>query len=178
MLPTPTTARTSASRGKGKKDERSTFLMLIAAMKLLKGMLLILVGVGVMDLMHRDVQAVVTDWIGMLHLNPNGRFAHILLLRLSSLSDGKLEFFGCGMFFYSALFLIEGIGLATCRRWAEYMTIITTGVLLPLELYELFKKPTYVRVVVLLLNSAVVLYLIQRIRRLKAVSVDARLTTT
>ncbi len=142
--------------------------MLIAAMKLFKGVLMILVGVGALDLMHRDVQAVVGDWIGLLHLNPNGRFAHILLLRASTVSDGKLEFLGCAMFVYSALFLIEGIGLAMCRRWAEYMTIITTGLLLPLELYELFRRPTTVRVVILLLNAVVVFYLIHRVRRLKA----------
>ena len=160
--------QTAVSPATSKKDERSTFLMLIAAMKLLKGLFMILVGVGVLDLMHRDVQAVVVDWMGLLHLHPDGRFAHILLLRASSLTDGKLELIGCGMFLYSALYLIEGVGLAMCRRWAEYMTIITTGLLLPLELYELIRRPTSVRVIVLLLNAAVVLYLIHRIRRLKA----------
>ena len=142
--------------------------MLIAALKLLKGLLLILVGIGALRLVHRDIRAIITEWIEVLHLNPERRFIHVLTLRLPAVTDNKLELFGLAMFLYAALFMTEGIGLALCRRWAEYMTIITTGLLLPLEIYELCRKPTPVRMILLLLNIAVVLYLIYRVRRCAA----------
>ena len=68
MPTTPSDDRLSASP---KKDERSTFLMLIAALKRLKGLLLISVGIGALRLVHRDIRAIITEWIEVLHLNPD-----------------------------------------------------------------------------------------------------------
>ncbi|PYN77642.1 MAG: hypothetical protein DMD96_23070 [Candidatus Rokuibacteriota bacterium] len=69
---------------------------------------------------------------------------------------------GC---FYSALFLSEGIGLLLRKRWAEYFTVIVTGSLIPLELYEIARRPTGVRVAVSLLNVSIVWYLARGLRR-------------
>jgi uncharacterized membrane protein (DUF2068 family) len=62
-------------------------------------------------------------------------------------------------FAYSLLEGTEGIGLAMRRRWAEYLTVIATGVLIPFEAYEVVNKVTLFRVGALLLNVAVVGYL-------------------
>ena len=51
------------------------------------------------------------------------------------------------------------------RRWAEYLTIITTGGLLPLEVYEINKHITWIKIGVLLVNIAIVVYLVARVRR-------------
>jgi uncharacterized membrane protein (DUF2068 family) len=69
-----------------------------------------------------------------------------------------------GTFFYAALLGIEGIGLLLRKRWAEYFTIITTGALLPLEGYELARHVTMVKVIVLLVNAAIVWYLVVQVR--------------
>ena len=66
---------------------------------------------------------------------------------------------------YAALFLTEGTGLLFRKRWAEWLTIIATSSLMPLELYELARKFTAVRLVALLINAAVVLYLIYLVRQ-------------
>jgi len=65
------------------------------------------------------------------------------------------------------LFLSEGTGLALAKRWAEYLTIVTTASLMPLELYEIYIHASWPRVVVLLVNIAVVAYLIVELRRTK-----------
>ena len=65
---------------------------------------------------------------------------------------------------YAALFLTEGTGLLFRKRWAEWLTIIATGSFMPLELYELIKEFTPLRLLVLLVNAAVVLFLIYRVR--------------
>lgn len=65
---------------------------------------------------------------------------------------------------YAALEATEGIGLAMRRRWAEYLTVLATGVLIPFELTEVVARPTIFRVGALLLNAAVVVYLAYRKR--------------
>jgi uncharacterized membrane protein (DUF2068 family) len=79
--------------------------------------------------------------------------------------DRKLKELSVGTFIYSAVFLTEGIGLALSKRWAEYFTIITTGSFLPLEVYELIHRATVPKGVALLLNIAVVVYLVRELRR-------------
>ena len=70
---------------------------------------------------------------------------------------------GVGTFFYAGLEGLEGIGLLLRRRWAEYLTVVATGLLLPLEFYEIARKPTGLRVAVLLANLAVLAYLIVKL---------------
>ena len=65
---------------------------------------------------------------------------------------------------YAALETTEGIGLALHRRWAEYLTVLATGVLIPLELMEVVARPTPFRIGALLLNAAIVAYLAYRKR--------------
>jgi uncharacterized membrane protein (DUF2068 family) len=76
---------------------------------------------------------------------------HVTLLALAAL-------------LYAALETTEGVGLALRRRWAEYLTVIATGVLIPFELTEVVARPTVFRVGALLVNVAVVVYLAYRKR--------------
>ncbi len=80
-----------------------------------------------------------------------GAFNHISLIAVSAI-------------FYAALEATEGIGLAMRRRWAEYLTVIATGILIPYEAYEVVTRPTLFKVGALLLNLAVVGYLAYRKR--------------
>jgi uncharacterized membrane protein (DUF2068 family) len=65
---------------------------------------------------------------------------------------------------YAALEATEGVGLAMRRRWAEYLTVLATGVLIPFELTEVVAKPTLFRVGALVVNVAIVVYLAWRKR--------------
>ena len=60
--------------------------------------------------------------------------------------------------------LTEGAGLLFRKRWAEYFTVVMTGVFIPLEVYELVKRYTTLRLGVLALNAAVLGYLISKLR--------------
>jgi uncharacterized membrane protein (DUF2068 family) len=65
---------------------------------------------------------------------------------------------------YAAVFTVEGIGLWMRQRWAEWVTTIITGSLIPLELWELFIKPNIGKAAVLLANVAIVIVLIWHVR--------------
>ena len=140
-------------------------LRLIAAFKLLKGLALVALGIGALKLLHKDVAAVIEHWISVFRVDPHNHFIDLLLAKLSILDDRRLKEFSVGTFVYSAIFFTEGIGLALEKRWAEYFTIITTSSLLPLEVYELAKRTSVGRGIALLVNLAVVVYLIFELRR-------------
>jgi len=67
--------------------------------------------------------------------------------------------------FYAGLFLVEGTGLWLLKPWAEWFTTILTSTLIPVEVYEVYRRPTALRIVALLINVAIVFYLIHRIRK-------------
>jgi uncharacterized membrane protein (DUF2068 family) len=140
-------------------------LRLIAAFKLLKGFALLALGIGALKLLHRDVEAIAVHWINVFQVDPHSYYMNLLLAKLSILDDRKLKELSAGTFIYSAIFLTEGVGLALGKRWAEYLTIISTASLLPLEIYELAKHASIGKVVALVINLAVVVYLGLELRR-------------
>jgi len=60
---------------------------------------------------------------------------------------------------------VEGVGLWLEFTWAAYLTVVSTSLLLPFELYEVFEQVSMLRVGVLLLNLVIVLYLISQLKR-------------
>jgi uncharacterized membrane protein (DUF2068 family) len=148
-----------------KDKSHSRGLMLIAAFKLLKGFALLAVGIGALRLLHKDVASVADHWINAFRVDPRNRFIHWLLAKLPMVDDRKLKELSVGTFIYSAVFLTEGVGLALHKRWAEYFTIITTSSFLPLEVYEIIHRATIAKGVALVINIAVVVYLVRELRR-------------
>jgi len=140
-------------------------LRLIAVFKLLKGVLLLAVGIGALRLVHRDVAEILSRWVAELRFDPQSRFIHALLLRAGAVDDHMLRRIGAGTFVYSALLLTEGVGLWLEKRWAEYLTVIFTGSFLPLEVYELTRRINATRVSILVINVLIVAYLIAFLRR-------------
>ena len=149
---------------KSRKHESAAGLILIGLFKLFKALVLIAVGIGALRYLHKDVAASVTHWVNVLRVDPDNRFIHPLLAKAFSVTPKQLKELSAGTFFYATLLGIEGIGLLLRKHWAEYFTIITTGALLPLEIYELAKHVTTAKIIVLVINAAIVWYLIVRVR--------------
>ena len=139
-------------------------LYLIAVFKLFKGLVLFAVGIGALSLLNNGVAAEVYRWANAFRVDSNNHYLQRLLLRFSILDDKRLKELSVGTFFYSALLLTEGVGLLLRKRWAEYFTIIATASFIPLEFYELTRRATLARGVVLLLNMAAVVYLAINLR--------------
>jgi uncharacterized membrane protein (DUF2068 family) len=148
-----------------RKTSHGRGLLLIAAFKLLKAFALLAVGIGALKLLHKDVAALIEHWISIFQVDPHNHFIHKLLQKLSIMDDRRLKELSVGTFIYSAIFFTEGLGLAFRKRWAEYFTIITTASFLPIEVYELFKHASIGKGVALVINLAVVAYLIRELRR-------------
>jgi len=149
------------------REHTSRGLLVIAAFKLLKGLALLAVGIGAHTLIDKDLVTVVEHWVNVFRVDPNNHYLHALLERFTDLSPQRLKAVSFGTFFYAVLLLTEGVGLALGKRWAEYFTIIATSSFIPLEIYEIFRHTNVTKVVVLLINVAVVWYLVLELRRHK-----------
>jgi uncharacterized membrane protein (DUF2068 family) len=147
------------------KPSHSRGLRLIAVFKLLKGFALLALGIGALKLLHKDVAAVIEHWINVFEVDPHSYFIHKMLEKLAKLDDHRLKVLSVGTFIYAAIFFTEGIGLWFRKRWAEYFTIIITSSLLPIEIYELVKHASLGKWFALLINLAVVAYLVRELRR-------------
>jgi uncharacterized membrane protein (DUF2068 family) len=147
----------SRSRGDGT-------LFAIAIFKFVKGALLLALAFGALTLLHKDVATEVEHWLDQLRIDPDNQFIGTLLTKLQLVHTKQLkELSGLGAG-YALLFLIEGIGLLLRQRWAEWLTIIATSSLMPLEVYALIKDFTGLRLLALLVNACVVLFLVYRVQ--------------
>src|SRR5580698_4428295 len=159
---------TSVSRLKRTRRSQkpaSQGLILIGLFKLVKALLLIMVGIGALRLLHKDIAHTITHWVDVLRVDPDNRFIHGIIARAFDVTPAKLKELSVGTFFYAGLLLTEGTGLLLRKHWAEYFTVIVTGSFIPLEIYELIRRATFAKVTVLLLNVAVVVYLAINLRR-------------
>ena len=142
--------------------ENLLLIRVIAGFKLIKGLLLLAMAIGVLQLLNTNVAAQVARLLATIRVDPTNHYVHGLLTKLAHVDNEKLEGIGVGSFFYSGLFLTEGVGLFLGKRWAEYFTIIVTGSFIPLEIYELVKEPGAGKAVALAINVLVVVYLVMR----------------
>lgn len=136
-------------------------LLTIALYKLAGALLLFALGIGALKLVHKDIDDVV--WhalIEVLHRNPESRFVNFVFEKAELLNDPLLKRIGFGAFCYASLGVIEAVGLFLHKVWAEFLTAAITGSFLPLEVHELIRRVTWVRVSLLVINVAVVIYLL------------------
>lgn len=143
---------------------RDRGLLLIAIFKYAKAALLIVVGLGAAHLVSAEWQAKSAQWLSHLASARPREFLQRSLGRLLHLGPRKLEALAVGAWLYATVFLVEGTGLFLQRRWAEYLTVIVTISFIPFEVFELANDVTAARIVALVLNIAVVVYLIVRLR--------------
>jgi uncharacterized membrane protein (DUF2068 family) len=137
----------------------------IAVFKLAKAVLLLAFGVVALRLVHSDVARILEDWVPRIGFEPGSRFIGRLIVEAAALTPNKIRDVGVGSFIYSALFLTEGIGLWLLKKWAEWMTILITSSLLPVEIWEIFRHPNAAKMVLLVVNLALVGYLIYLVRK-------------
>jgi uncharacterized membrane protein (DUF2068 family) len=156
-----------AYRKKVSQGSADLWLILIGIFKLIKAAALLIVAVGLLGLVHRDVATVTAHWVERFRLDPDNRHIHEALWRIFRVTPKQLRELSAGTFVYASIFLTEGIGLLLRKHWAEYVTLISTALFIPLEIYELTQRFTLPRLGIFLINAAIVWYLAQRLARRK-----------
>jgi uncharacterized membrane protein (DUF2068 family) len=137
----------------------------IAIFKFVKGAVLLALAFGALSFLHKNVASHVEHWLDQLRIDADNQFIGGLLSKLQLVHAKELKELSALGAGYAALFLTEGTGLLFRKHWAEWLTIVATSSLMPIEVYELVEKFTAARLLALLVNAAVVLYLIYLVRQ-------------
>jgi uncharacterized membrane protein (DUF2068 family) len=145
---------------------------LISIEKTVKAVILIIVGFKLLTLVNQDVHAWASDFVTRHGIDIGNRFVHAALERLVGITSNQIVTFSVVAFVYSGVLLVEAIGLWLQKRWAEYLTAISTALLLPFEIYEIYERFTWVRIAILVINLFIVWYLVTRLRDEKKENVE------
>lgn len=140
-----------------KRAGRSVGLTIIAAGKALQVVLVLLAATFALLFVDRVPPESLRPWVDAFA--PQSQWLQDLVEKLISTDDKKLAAIGKGGLAYAALFTVEGVGLWLQKQWSEYLTAFVTGSFIPFELYGLVHEFSVAKLVTLVLNAAVVVYL-------------------
>lgn len=141
------------------------WLVVIGVLKLLKAVVFVLVGIGAVRLLHKDVVDLFSRLLAEFNFDPESRFVNLVLDKVALLNDHRLRMISTAIFSYATVDVIEGVGLLLEKTWAEYLTIIVTASFLPWEMFEVVRHVTWMKLALLIVNIAVVAYLLYDVRK-------------
>jgi uncharacterized membrane protein (DUF2068 family) len=153
-------------RGNALKD--AFILRLIAAERFIRGLGLGLLAIGIIkfDASQGSLQRMMDTYMPLIEpiadrvgydLLESGPIE--LMNKAISLGHGTLQWAAYGVAAYAVLMWVEGTGLWLMKRWGEYVAVVATSVFIPLEIYEIVRSSGVLKVAVLILNVAAVLYI-------------------
>ncbi len=131
----------------------------VAVFEASKGALVVAAGLGLLSLVHHDLQAAAERLVQHSHLNPAHHYPRIFIEAAAHMNDSRLKSLAALAFLYAAVRFVEAYGLWHVRVWAEWFAIISGSVYLPIEAYEMFRRATWTRGAILLINLSIVAYL-------------------
>ncbi len=137
----------------------------VAAFEATKGVLVLSVGLGLLGLIHRDVEAMGETLVRHFHLSPSSRYPRVFLALTARVTDAWLWVLAFGSLVYAILRFAEAYGLWHDRRWAEWLGTISGAIYVPVALVELVRTATVLRVASLAVNLIVVGYLLWVLRK-------------
>lgn len=152
------------------KALRSAFILrLLSVERWIRGVVILLLGVAVLrlkstqvslkQLFDRDLHAL-RPFFNQIHFDVSDSGTVSSVRRVLNAHPGTLNLVAAFLIFYGLLQIMEGIGLWTLKRWGEYFAVVSTSIFIPLEVYEIIEKVTWLRIVALLVNVAAVVYLL------------------
>jgi len=136
-------------------------LRVIIIWKVVKGFLMLAIGITALALIKSDLHAIAVDIVGWFGLDPASPRISRFLAKLVGVSPGRIGVIAAGALGVAALMFVEAWGLHRRRVWAEWLTVIVTASLIPVEIYHLVKHASVGKVATLVANVAIVVYLLR-----------------
>ena len=137
----------------------------MAALEAAKGLVVLLTGFGLFALLHQDVQRLAEALVRHAHLNPASHVPRIFLAYAGKLDDTHLQQLAAAALAYASVRMVEAYGLWFDRAWGEGFAAASGAVYLPFELRELYHRPGWLSAGLLVLNLAVVVFMVYSLRR-------------
>ena len=142
-------------------------LAVIAAFKLFKAVACAVLALAAFRFLQPDFAAAIEHRLESLRWLTRYGLAARMVDRLLGLDARQFQLLGLVASAYSLLYVVQGIGLWRGRRWAEYLVVVESGLLLPVEIWELAQRFTAFKLGILLVNLAIVAYLLRLLRALR-----------
>jgi uncharacterized membrane protein (DUF2068 family) len=136
----------------------------VAAFEFVKGIFVMAMGLCALMLVHKDAWLLAESLLARLHISTDRRYAQVFLDFADSFTDRRLWTIASLAFSYAALRFAEAYGLWRQRAWAEWLAFAAGTLLLPLEIRELLRGLTIVRVTLFAGNLSIVLYMLYLLR--------------
>jgi len=146
------------------RSGRDRWIVAIGLFKLLQAAMFILLGIGAIRLLHKDLMQVTEHFILALRFNPEGRFVNLFLDKVAMIDPRRLKQISAAIFAIAALDIVEGTGLVLEKAWAEFVTLVLTASFLPWEFFEILRHNSWIRVLLAIINLAVVVYLLHYVQ--------------
>lgn len=146
-------------------ESRGRLIWLIALERTIRGLLLLAAGIYLLAKSGANFGDIANHIAARLELDPQRPWIRHLVAKLGHLRKHQVQLFGVLALGYAALEITEGIGLFYRKRWAEWLTVVATSLLVPLEVYELVRHPSWLKAGGIVVNVLIVLYLLRVVRR-------------
>jgi uncharacterized membrane protein (DUF2068 family) len=143
-------------------DERASVrgLRAVATFEALKGVIVLLLGLGILGLLHKDAEAVAESLLMHLHINPDRRLSHALINAATRMTDAGLWMIFSASIVYAGVRFTEAWGLWNRRVWAEWFALLSGTLYLPWEIFKVVERSNWLHLSVFLLNIAILLYIL------------------
>ncbi len=135
-------------------------LRAVALFEAAKGTLVLLVEIGLLSMLGRDVGGIAEDIVHRLHMNPERHLPHALLSAAQNMTDARLWALAGAAAAYATVRFVEAYGLWHARVWAEWFALLSGLLYLPWEIYQIIVRPSPMHFGILAINLAIVFYML------------------
>ena len=132
----------------------------VATVEFAKGVLVFLAGLGLLTMRHKDIWGVAESLLEFLHVSPYHRLVGVFIDLVARISDVRLWKIAVVASIYVIVRFIEAYGLWYALPWAEWMAAITGAIYIPFEVDDFIKRPSWFRLLVIVVNLVIVLYML------------------
>jgi uncharacterized membrane protein (DUF2068 family) len=132
----------------------------VATWEFAKGIVVVLAGLGVFSMRHKDIWGVAESFLEFFHVNPLHHYVGVFIDLVYRVSDVRLWKIAVVASIYVILRFVEAYGLWYIRPWAEWLAIASGAMYIPFEVADLIRKPDWFRLLVVVVNVGIILYML------------------
>lgn len=143
----------------GEAKKKGRFLKVIIAQRFIAGVIEIVLAFGILRFAGSDIAEMVRHAAYYLGIAEENHFIQWSLRKAGALHTNTILGVSLSLFLLGGLALFEAYGLHMRRKWGEWLTVISTSLFIPYEIYILIEHPSLVKLSILVFNCAIVYYL-------------------
>jgi uncharacterized membrane protein (DUF2068 family) len=145
------------------EGRRQRGFRVVAVFEGAKGALVLATGFGLLAFIHGGLRDAAEELVRDIHLNPARHYPRIFLDAAAHITDTQLRLLALAALLYAVVRFIEAFGLWHRKRWAAWFGALSGGIYIPVELFEVAHRLSWVRLTVLGVNMVIVAYLVHEL---------------